>query len=365
MSAGLGRPQASSHRSAQHEGTPVSDHHGHGLAHLGRRWGLLARRTLACATLAVSAVATADGDTATVKLLFAGDVVLDDTAGALIAQGGDPFQGFAPLFASADIRLANLECVVATTGSAGDKNFTFRAHPRVLPVLKKHFDALALANNHSGDYGREAFAEMLGLLKGAGIAQFGGGHNLREAHTPLILERKGLRIALLGYNEFMPRSFEADFDAPGSAWSEDERVVHDIRAARSRHRADLVIPVMHWGWENELVANARQRQLARTMIAAGADAVIGGHPHVRQDIEIVQGKPVIYSVGNFVMKETDNAHQRIGWVLELSLDRNGVASWRTHTAAIDMEGIPTPAPVRASPCGGRGMEKPGLCRAAP
>ena len=88
---------------------------------------------------------------------------------------------------------------------------------------------------------------MLGLLKAAGLGQFGGGYNLREAHTPLVIERKGIRIALLGYNEFMPRSFEADFDAPGSAWSEDEQVVADIRAARSVHRADLVIAVMHWG----------------------------------------------------------------------------------------------------------------------
>lgn len=325
---------------------------------------MMRRRLWGCAlTLALACFGAQAADT--VKLLFAGDVVLDDSAGALIERGGDPFQGFAALFASADIRLANLECVVATTGNAGDKNYTFRAHPRVLPVLKRHFDALALANNHSGDYGREAFAEMLGLLKGAGIGQFGGGHNLREAHTPLIVERSGLRIALLGYNEFMPRSFEADYNAPGSAWSEDEQVVADIRAARSQHRADLVIPVMHWGWENELVANARQRQLARTMIAAGADAVIGGHPHVRQDIEIVNGKPVVYSVGNFVMKETDNANQRLGWVLELNLDKAGVVSWRTHTAAIDMEGIPTPASVERSPCGERGQTQPGVCSAVP
>lgn len=323
---------------------------------MSRRWGCALALALAC-------IHAQAGNT--VKLLFAGDVVLDDSAGALIERGGDPFAGFAPLFARADIRLANLECVVATTGNAGDKNYTFRAHPRVLPVLKKHFDALALANNHSGDYGREAFAEMLGLLQGAGLGQFGGGHNLREAHTPLIVERKGLRIALLGYNEFMPRSFEADFDAPGSAWSEDEQVVADIRAARSVHHADLVIPVMHWGWENELVANARQRQLARTMVAAGADAVIGGHPHVRQDIEIVNGKPVVYSVGNFVMKETDNANQRLGWVLELNLDKTGVVSWRTHTAAIDMEGIPTPAAVSGSPCGKRGHTQPGVCNTAP
>jgi len=318
------------------------------------RWG--------CALLlALGALSCAADDT--VSLVFAGDIVLDDTAGAMIARGEDPLASFSSVFASADIRIANLECVVANTGNPGEKNFTFRAHPRSLPVLKRHFDALALANNHSGDFGRAAFAEMLGLLKGAGLAQFGGGHNLSEAHTPLIIERKGLRIALLGYNEFMPRSFEADFDAPGVAWSEDEQVVDDIRKARSVYRADLVIPVMHWGWENELTANDRQRQLARVMVDAGADAVIGGHPHVTQDIEHYRGKPIVYSVGNFVMKETDNDNQRRGWVLRLSLDKRGVRGFDTHIARISFEGIPTPDRSTASPCWARGDSSTRLCQA--
>lgn len=297
----------------------------------------------------------------TVSLVFAGDVVLDDAAGAMVARGEDPFADFASLFAAADIRVANLECVVATTGSAGDKNFTFRAHPRTLPVLKRHFDALALANNHSGDFGREAFGEMLGLLEQAGLAQFGGGINLAQAHTPLLVERKGLRIALLGYNEFMPRSFEADYNAPGVAWSEDEQVVADIRAARHVHRADIVIPVMHWGWENEPTSNLRQRQLARLMVDAGADVVIGGHPHVTQDVEHYRGKPIIYSVGNFVMKETDNANQRKGWVLRLQLDKQGVRSWDTVAAQIDMDGIPRRDRSAATPCGRRGSQGAHQC----
>jgi poly-gamma-glutamate capsule biosynthesis protein CapA/YwtB (metallophosphatase superfamily) len=158
-----------------------------------------------------------------VTLVFAGDVVLDDTAGALIARGSDPFAEFADVFAAADLRAANLECVVATTGHAHEKNYTFCAHPRVLPTLTRHLDALALANNHSGDFGREAFAEMLALLTQAGLGYFGGGHDLSEAHRPLILTRRELRVALLGCNEFMPRRFEADADAPGVAWSDDGR----------------------------------------------------------------------------------------------------------------------------------------------
>lgn len=305
---------------------------------------------LSALLLAFSLSAAAQQPHAGVSLVFAGDVVLDDSAGELIAQGGDPFADFADVFASADIRLANLECVVATTGSAGDKNYTFRAHPRTLGVLRRHFDALALANNHSGDYGREAFAEMLGLLQAAQLGQFGGGLNLTQAHTPWIVERQGLRIALLGYNEFMPRSFEADYNAPGVAWSEDEQVVADIARARREHHADLVIPVMHWGWENELTANARQRQLARTLIDAGADAVIGGHPHVTQEIAFYRGKPIIYSVGNFVMKETDNPRQRSGWVLRLQLDARGVQALDTQVAQISMDGIPRHDRQASSPC---------------
>ena len=298
-----------------------------------------------------------------VSLVFAGDTTLDDEAGALIERGGDPLAGFAPLFAQSDIRIANLECVVATTGSAGSKNYTFRAHPRVLPVLRRHLDGVTLANNHSGDYGREAFAQMLGLLGQAGLAQAGGGMNLAQAHTPWLVERHGLRVAILSYNEFMPRSFEADHDAPGIAWSEDEQVVDDIRRARSVHKADLVIPFMHWGWENERVANDRQRQLARKMIDAGADAVIGGHPHVTQDIEHYQGKPIVYSVGNFVMKETDNEFQRQAWVLRMDFDRQGAQRLQTHAAPIGMDGIPQPDPATPSPCWERGQAMTQPCAA--
>ena len=298
-----------------------------------------------------------------VSLVFAGDTTLDDEAGALIERGGDPLAGFAPLFAQSDIRIANLECVVATTGSAGSKNYTFRAHPRVLPVLRRHLDGVTLANNHSGDYGREAFAQMLGLLGQAGLAQAGGGMNLAQAHTPWLVERHGLRVAILSYNEFMPRSFEADHDAPGIAWSEDEQVVDDIRRARSVHKADLVIPFMHWGWENERVANDRQRQLARKMIDAGADAVIGGHPHVTQDIEHYQGKPIVYSVGNFVMKETDNEFQRQAWVLRMVFDRQGAQRLETHAVRIGMDGIPQPDPATPSPCWERGQAMTQPCAA--
>jgi poly-gamma-glutamate synthesis protein (capsule biosynthesis protein) len=105
----------------------------------------------------------------TINIVFVGDIMLDDLPGKYIQDGNDPFASFSALFKSADLTIGNLECVVGTSGVAEDKPFVLRAHPRVLPVLKKHFSALSLANNHSGDFGPQAFSSMLDLLDGSGI----------------------------------------------------------------------------------------------------------------------------------------------------------------------------------------------------
>jgi poly-gamma-glutamate capsule biosynthesis protein CapA/YwtB (metallophosphatase superfamily) len=275
-----------------------------------------------------------------VSVVFAGDIMLEGGPDRAIRRGQDPFAGVAHLFKGVDVRLGNLECVVATVGSVEpEKPNVFRVHPRGLKYVQRHFDAVGLANNHSGDYGPQAFAQMLGLLKKSGVGFYGGGHNLKEAHTPLILERQGLRIALLGYDEFQPRNFEADHDRPGVAWSEDEQVVRDITDARRVWKADVVIPVMHWGWE-EPIANARQRKLARLMIDAGADAVMGGHPHQLQDTEQYKGKPIFYSLGNFVFEGFPDKVNNLGWVVRLTIDRQGVRAWQAHDVHIDKQGLP-------------------------
>lgn len=326
-----------------------------------RRSRLTAALYCACVVPGV-AVAESRPPEPTVTLAIVGDLMLDETPGEAIRSGRDPLAPFAATLDSADICVGNLECVVATRGEAETgKPYTFRAHPRVLQPLKRHFDAVNLANNHSGDFGPIAFGEMLDLLGQEGIGWFGGGGDLSRAHRPLVIERHGLRIALLGYNEFLPRSFEADHDKPGIAWSEDEQVQLDIAKAREVFHADLVIPIMHWGWEHETVASPRQRQLARLMIDAGADAVVGGHPHVTQDIESYRGKPIIYSLGNFVFNGFAEAVNTTGWLLRLDLDRAGVRRWRIFIARIDSEGIPHPAPSAEDVCWERGQENPTPC----
>lgn len=282
----------------------------------------------------------------TVRLAWMGDVMLADGPGRAIARGRDPFASVSAAMKSADIRIANLECVIATGGRRLAKPWTFRANPRTLDVLRRHVDVVSLANNHSGDFGPAAFAEMLGRLERAKLPYFGGGTDLRAAHRPAIIERQGLRIALLGYDEMFPRQFEAGPSSPGVAWADEEQIVADIRAAR--RQADVVIPYMHWGQEHSEVAHARQRALARLMIRAGADAVVGTHPHVRQDTEMIDGKPVIYSLGNFVFDGFDDEDNNTGSILWMTVSAHGVTDWQLQPVHIDPTGAPHMAPTKSA-----------------
>jgi poly-gamma-glutamate synthesis protein (capsule biosynthesis protein) len=286
-----------------------------------------------------------------VELVFVGDIMLDDGPGKAVAAGVDPFAEFAQVFDRADLCIGNLECVVSTSGERVEKPYNFRAHPRCVPLLKRYFDGVSAANNHSGDFGPGALCEQLDRLHEAGLPCFGAGRNLREAHTPWIVERGGVRFAILGYNEFQPSAFEAGATTPGLAWSDDDQVVADIREARERHRADLVIPFMHWGWEYEQ-ENDRQRELSKKMIDAGADLVIGNHPHVTQGVESYRGKLIVYSLGNFVFDGFDERpNAQVGWVLRLSMNKQGLVSWQTLVARMDKQGIPHLDKNVASPSG--------------
>lgn len=295
-------------------------------------------------------------------LVFTGDIMLADLPYIKYPSGTDPFREFASIFKAADASIGNLECVIATGGKPSDKKWTFRGSPDVLPILKKHIGIVSLANNHSVDYGHDAFLEQLDLLKKHRIAYFGGGRDCAEARKPHLLEVKGIRIALLGYNEFHPRYFEAGPDWPGVAWGVDEQVVADIKSAREKHKADLVIPFMHWG-DEEVPENDRQKKFARVMIDAGADLVVGGHPHVTQATEYYKGKLIVYSLGNFVFGGFDEGPSRTGWLLRVRLNKSGLIAWDTVVAQLDEDGTPRLQEEKASPCGKADTEKIELRRA--
>ncbi len=275
-----------------------------------------------------------------IRMVFVGDVMLADGPGRLIRSGKDPFRHVAAVLKDADLTIGNLECVIASSGKPETKPYTFRAPKQSLRFLKKYFSAVSLANNHSGDFGKGAFIEMLQLLEQHQIPYFGGGRNLRAAHQAYIREIHGKRIGVLGYNGFFPRSFEALEDAPGIAWLDEDMVVAAIQHTKQTLGVDFLIIYPHWGWEYQKLASSRQRQMARLMIDAGADAVVGGHPHVTQDIEVYQGKPIFYSLGNFVFDGFSDRDTRTGWLLELTLKQVGGMSWRINEVSIDAKGVP-------------------------
>lgn len=277
-----------------------------------------------------------------IQLVFVGDVMLADTPGRLVRSGKDPFRHFAAELRDADLTIGNLECVISAKGRPIDKPYTFRAPKRALPLLKKYFSAVSVANNHTGDFGKAAFADMLNTLDRHDLPYFGGGRHLREAHRPFVREIKGKRIGILGYNGFFPRSFEASEALPGSAWLDEDFVAHDIRHAKHQMGVDFLIVYPHWGWEYQKLASPRQREMARRMIDSGADAVVGGHPHVTQDIEVYRGKPIFYSLGNFVFDGFHDDDTRTGWLLRMTLGSEDSLDWRLREAKIDRLGVPRP-----------------------
>ena len=294
----------------------------------------------------------------TVTMIFVGDIMVahDEETGKLIERGVDPFEPCASVLKNADIAIGNLECVISRQGEPVKKPYNFRADPRCIPLLKQHFTAISVANNHSGDFGKEAFVEQCNRLEAAGLPYFGGGRNKADAHKPWIIDRHGVRIALLGYCEVYLKSFQAEENLPGVAWSEhDDEVLADIRTARKKYKADVVIPFMHWGDEHDPPTD-RQKSFSRKMIDAGADVIVGTHPHVTQGTEYYKHHLIVYSLGNFLFNGFKDPDNLIGWALRLTVNKKGMVAWNTIELRLDEHGVPHPNPKAKSPSGHDGSK---------
>ncbi len=321
---------------------------------------MIAALGLVFSTQSAQTVAGETSAEASVSLVFVGDLMLDREPGRIMLGGTDPLGQVAAILDGADFTIGNLCCVIATGGRRADKFFTFRADPRAVTYIARHFDAVSLANNHSGDFGPDALTETIDRLKKANVRPFGAGRNRVEAHQPWIAEKNGVRVAVLGYNEFWPRAFEAGPTTPGCAWSVDEQVVADIKAARAS--ADVVIAFNHWGEEDPAPPTDRQRALAHKMIDAGAGVVIGNcHPHAVAGPEMYKGKLIVYGLGNFLIDEYKGdvigtppvlkEEKRVGWAVRLTVNKLGLVDWQTLVTRTDDEGIPHPVAGVSGPAG--------------
>ena len=230
-----------------------------------------------------------------------GDIMLAGTWAPLLRRKGYdyPFNGVKKELAAGDINLANLESPIATSGQEyTEKKYRFRAEPPVAEAIRAAgFNLVTLANNHSMDFGGEALAETLRHLSNNGVAWIGAGINLSEARKMALYTIKGKRIAFLAFSLTQPVEFFAGQNRPGIAPGYEKLVTADITSARSL--ADYVIVSFHWGKESSGTVHLYQRNAAHKAIEAGADVIIGHHPHVLQGAERYKNGIIFYSLGNF------------------------------------------------------------------
>jgi len=245
-------------------------------------------------------------------LLFTGDVMLSRAVGSRMEKQKDwslPFHLIAETLRNADLRYCNLECPVSDRGRNLHHLYSFRADPRVIEGLQATgFDVVSQANNHTYDWGPEALLDSVERLRAAGIRPVGAGQNIMAAHYPLLVNVGSLRIAFLAYVDIDPKEATAGVNRPGVAWLDPAQVLADIRLARPL--ADLLVVCPHWGVEYALQPTRDQVELAHQIIDAGADMIVGSHPHVVQPLEKYRDHWIAYSLGNFVFDQQGPATHR-------------------------------------------------------
>ncbi len=254
-------------------------------------------------------------------LTVVGDVMLGRRVGEVAADRGDPSYPLRPMqrrLRSADITVGNLEGTLSDDGPPLQGGDSFHADPRVRSGLRDAgFDALSLANNHAGDYGDRALVRTVDLLREAGLRSFGAGPDLAAARRAAVVERHGVRFGFLGFNA-IGETPAAGPGQPGATRvsmpprtgplnrAELGRVLDDVRALADR--VDVVVVMPHWGEQYTERPWAVQARVARALVGAGADLVVGGHPHWVQGASMVAGSGrsalLVNSLGNFTFDMT-------------------------------------------------------------
>lgn len=245
------------------------------------------------------------------QLAFVGDVMLGRLVNRQLKSvpPGFPWGDTLPVLARADIRFANLECVLADGGAPQPgKVFHFRSDVRNVAVLSAAaIDAVALANNHVLDYGLDAFRETLPALDRCGILHAGAGPDLEAALRPAIRRVGPAAVGLIAFTDNQP-DWEAGPQRPGVYYvpvgerQRDDARVRDLLALvrRTRARADLLVVSAHWGGNWGAEVPSAHRELGRALVDAGADVVFGHSAHVFRGVELYRGRPLIYSAGDFI-----------------------------------------------------------------
>lgn len=238
------------------------------------------------------------------SVAIAGDTMFGDGASELIAAQGiaATLSGVTGMLREADVAVVNAEAPITgrTEALVSGAQYSYASPPEAADALAAAgVDVLQLGNNHSMDRGAAGLADTTTIAARAGIATVGAGADRAEAARPLLVRAGGLTVALVSFGENYGAAKRSSDTAPGMLPFSAEAVLQAERVARQAG-ADRVVALVHWG-DNYAEVDASQRYWATELVAAGYDAVVGTGPHVLQPVEVVDGVPVVYSIGNFVL----------------------------------------------------------------
>ena len=243
---------------------------------------------------------------ASISLIALGDLAFNARYHQLLDRHGPeyPLQDVQPLWQSADLRLGNLESPLTVEPRATPIKLTLRGSLRTPETLNfAGIDCVSLANNHMMDFGPSGLLETCARLDDAGIAHVGAGENEHEASEPAELESNGSKVGVLAYCDVQQISqLYAAAGQAGVSRLQLERCLADVRNIRDH--VDWLVVQLHWGVEMSRLPTPEQRNLARQLVDAGVDCILGHHPHVVQPCESIDGVPVAYSLGDFTFSST-------------------------------------------------------------
>lgn len=275
-------------------------------------------------------------DTLTVTL--AGDLLLDRGVRRVIEHRGVDHL-FSPsvdaVFTTSHVVVANLECPATKIRQPNFKRFVFRAESEWLPVLKHHgITHLNLANNHSIDQGRDGLTDTRSNILAAGMTPVGGGANMAEASRPVLLASAPRRVWLLTSLRLSLENFSYLPDRPCVSQEPLDSIINKVKQLKAHDSTCYVIVQLHWGGEHTLKPVPQQRHEAHQLIDAGADALVCHHTHTLQSVEHYRGKPVYYSIGNFIFDQHRPLNVRV-CLVRISITATDA---RTETLPIIIEG---------------------------
>ena len=262
-------------------------------------------------------------------ITFVGDILLDRGVRRVIDLRGVNAL-FTPevdsVFRASDVVVANLECPATEVKAPVFKRFCFRGEPTWLPALHRHgITHLNLANNHSVDQGRKGLLSTLEHVRKAGMVPVGAGKTMREAAEPVLLTSTPRKVFLLASVQMALENFPYLPDRPSVSQLTIDSLCTSIQRLKRRYPGCAVIVSLHWGAEHKTEPIPAQRMQVHRLVDAGADALVCHHTHTLQSSETYRGKPIYYSIGNFIFDQPKPINSRAA-IVQLRVTKNSVTA---------------------------------------